>query len=180
MKTIKIVSLSALILAFFAFTQISKRTIKSSSVSFVIKNFGLGVDGTFKNMRVKEFKFDNDSLSKCKIDITIDAKTVNTGIDKRDEHLRKPDYFDATKYPTIRMKSKRFGRSKAGNVIGYFYLTMKGVTKEVKMPIYVKKTSKGTQFKTGAFSINRLDFKVGGSTMSLADNAKVTVLINTN
>lgn len=168
-----------ILLGLFAFTQVTKRAVQSSSVSFVIKNFGLDVEGSFKDLQVNEFVYDSDSLSKCKIDISIGAKTVKTRNSKRDEHLRKPDYFSATKHPRIRMRSKRFGKSKAGNAIGYFNLTMKGVTKEVKIPIFVSKTGSTTQFKS-SFTINRLDYGVGESSMALSDDVQVSVVIKTN
>ena len=154
---------------------------KSSSVSFVIKNAGFDVDGTFKNLKVNTFKFDKDSLSSSKIDVTIDATTVNTGNTKRDNHLNQEEYFNAAAYPTIRMKSKRFALAKAGNVIGYFDLTIKGVTKEVKFPIYVTTTSSGTTFTNkGQLTINRLDYKVGESSFVLSDDAKISIEVKTN
>jgi len=178
-NTIRKIAIAYVLVGLVGFTQVTTRTVKSSSVSFVIKNFGLDVDGSLKDLQVIEFVFDNDSLSSSKIDITIGTKTINTGNEKRDEHLRKPDYFDADKYPTIRMRSKRFGKSKAGNAIGYFDLTLKGVTKEVKLPIFVTKLGELTQFKS-IFTINRLDYGVGESSMALSDDVKITVLIKTN
>ncbi len=178
-RVVKISVAAVLFGSLMAFTQVSKRVVKSSKISFVIKNLGVGVDGTLKNLKVRKFVFDNDSLAKSAIDVTVDVKTINTGIKKRDEHLRKKDYFDAATYPTIRMRSKRFGRSKKGNVIGYFNLTMKGKTKEVKLPVYVTETSDGTTFKS-TFTVNRRDFGIGSGSLALSDNAKITIFVKTN
>lgn len=68
---------------------------------------------------------------------TIQTKTIDTGIERRDNHLRSPDFFDAAKFPTITFQSKR--AEKQGNntvLVGDF--TMHGVTKEVALPVTIK------------------------------------------
>jgi len=177
----KIITLLSIIGLFvtFAFTQIDSKTVKSSSISFVIKNLGLNVDGTLSNLTVTTFNFDEDSLSKSVIEATVDLSTISTGIAKRDDHLKQEEYFDMAKYPKISLKSVRFAKSVKGNVIGYFKLTMKGVSKEVGMPIYVEKKIDGTEFKA-EFEVNRLDYGIGTSSNVLSDNAKITIFVKTN
>lgn len=68
---------------------------------------------------------------------TIQAKSIDTDIEKRDNHLRSPDFFDVEKYPTIIFEST--GVKTEGNVqmlTGKF--TMHGVTKEISLPVKVK------------------------------------------
>jgi polyisoprenoid-binding protein YceI len=68
---------------------------------------------------------------------TIQAKSIDTGIDRRDNHLRSPDFFDSAKFPTITFKSKRAEKQGNGTVlVGDF--TMHGVTKEITLPVTVK------------------------------------------
>ncbi len=68
---------------------------------------------------------------------TIQAKSVDTGIEKRDNHLRSPDFFDVAKFPTISFQSKRAEKQGADTVlVGDF--TMHGVTKEISLPVTVK------------------------------------------
>ncbi len=174
-----ILSMAVLSLIGLAFTNINSKTIKSSAITFDIKNLGLNVDGKIGNLKTTVFKFDEDSLSKCEIEATVDVSTINTGIGKRDEHLKAEEYFDAKKFPTIKMVSSRFAKAKAGNLIGYFKLTIKGVTKEITMPIYVTKKTDGTELK-GNFTINRLDYKIGTSSNVLSNNAKITIFVKTN
>jgi polyisoprenoid-binding protein YceI len=65
---------------------------------------------------------------------TIQTKSVDTGIARRDNHLRSPDFFDATKYPTITFVSKRV-ENKGGDTVLVGDYTMHGVTKELSMPV---------------------------------------------
>jgi len=65
---------------------------------------------------------------------TIEVKSIDTGITKRDDHLRTPDFFDAQKYPIITFVSKRAEKQGDENVlIGDF--SMHGVTKEISLPV---------------------------------------------
>ena len=73
---------------------------------------------------------------------TIQAKSIDTDIEKRDNHLRSPDFFDAEKFPTITFEStevKKDGNSQV--LVGKF--TMHGVTKEVSLPFTLKGPVKG-------------------------------------
>jgi polyisoprenoid-binding protein YceI len=68
---------------------------------------------------------------------TIQAKSIDTGIERRDNHLRSPDFFDAAKFPTITFQSKRIEKQGSENVlVGDF--TMHGVTKEISLPVSIK------------------------------------------
>ena len=68
---------------------------------------------------------------------TIQTKSIDTGIEKRDNHLKSADFFDVAKFPTITFQSKRVDKHGAETVlVGDF--TMHGVTKEVSLPLTVK------------------------------------------
>lgn len=75
-------------------------------------------------------EIDDKDLTKSKVDATIDITKINTGVEKRDTHLKSPDFFDVAKYPNLTFKSKKI--EKAGDkykVTGD--LTIKDKTKEV-------------------------------------------------
>jgi len=107
---------------------------------------------------------DERDIANLKLEITIDAASVNTGHAKRDEHLRNADFFDVAKHPTITFVSKR--AEKAGmdrlKVIGD--LTMHGVTREVTVDVEgptQEVKDPGGNFRRGATAttkINRKDF----------------------
>jgi polyisoprenoid-binding protein YceI len=69
------------------------------------------------------------------VEVSIDPKKVNTGYDTFNEHLQGPDFFDSAKYPAITYKSSKFNfvGDKLVSVDGN--LTIKGVTKPVKLEV---------------------------------------------
>ena len=75
-------------------------TPTTGSVVFHIKNAGITVDGKFSGLAAA-IKFDENDLANSSIYASVKATTVNTGIDKRDEHLLKAEYFDVANHPKI-------------------------------------------------------------------------------
>ena len=68
---------------------------------------------------------------------SIQAKSIDTGIEKRDEHLRSADFFTVDKFPTITFTSKRIQhRGSKHVVLGTF--TMHGVSREITIPVTIK------------------------------------------
>lgn len=150
--------------------------VNSSSIKFKIKNAGFNVDGTFTGLTAKII-FDESKLYGNSIDATLDSRSINTGNGTRDKHLKKTDYFDVAGFPTINMKASLFGKKTNGIYRGFFKLTMKGKTKDITVPFTFTENDKKATLK-GAFTINRLDFGVGESSMILSDEATITVEVN--
>jgi polyisoprenoid-binding protein YceI len=147
----------------------------NSEVGFIIKNFGIEVRGNFKGLKGK-ISFDPIDFSSFSINSSVDATTINTGIDLRDNHLRKEDYFNVAKFPLISFVSTSVSNStRSGTLLVAGNITMKGVTKQISFPFTI--TPKGDGYLlAGKFEIDRRDFGVGGRSMVLSDN--VTVFIS--
>jgi polyisoprenoid-binding protein YceI len=147
-----------------------------SEVKFKIKNFGINVNGTFKDIK-GTINFNPQILPSASFDVSVDANTVNTGMKGRDNHLRKEDYFDVAKYPRITIKSTKIT---ATNKAGYYYffgkLTIKDVTKDISFPFTATPNEGGYLFQ-GDFKLNRRDYGVGGSSISMSDNLTVTLSV---
>jgi len=97
---------------------------------------------TVKHMEISETvgqfdKFDvkittpNADFSDATIELTAEAKTVNTYLSMRDDHLRSADFFDVEKHPTITFKSTSVKKAKGNNYVIKGNFTMHGVTKTV-------------------------------------------------
>jgi polyisoprenoid-binding protein YceI len=111
-----------------------------SSINFKVRHFFSYVNGSFKKFE-GTIVVDPDHPEKSSVTATIDAASVDTRNEKRDEDLRSADFFDVTKYPKITFKSKSVKQTGAdsGDIIGD--LTMHGVTKEITL--HVKFLGKG-------------------------------------
>ena len=138
-----------------------------SKVSFsVVHAMVSETEGRFKMFEGTVSSKSDMDFTDANINFTIDAASINTEDEKRDGHLKSPDFFDVAKYPTLTFKSasmKPTGKGKtAYEVEGD--LTMHGVTKKVKfMAIGAAKTVKDPygQTKNGfkvTGTINRKDF----------------------
>lgn len=142
------------------------------SVSFKIKNAGITVTGRFYGLNTSLI-FSPDKLASSSLSGTVEVGTIKTGINKRDEDLKGSTYFDADKYKLIEVKSVKLYK-KGAQYAGLFNITIKGVTKQVEIPFEFTEHENEAEFK-GNFTINRRDFGVGGRTLTMADNADVSI-----
>jgi polyisoprenoid-binding protein YceI len=98
------------------------------------------------------------------VNITVKADSVDSANAKRDEHLRGPDFFNATEFPTVTFKSKSAKKVADDKVELTGDLTIRGVTKEIKAVAILNGTGTDRGAKlVGAeatFTINRSDFGI--------------------
>jgi polyisoprenoid-binding protein YceI len=78
--------------------------------------------------------YDVEKPEASQIDVTIDATSIDTRDEKRDAHLRSPDFFDAEKFPTITFKSTSVEKTDDG-FAATGDLTIHGVTKPVTLEV---------------------------------------------
>ncbi len=151
-------------------------TDEGSKVHFVIKNFGLKTGGDLSGLK-GSIKFDPNNIALWSFDVTVEVATINTGNKTRDGHLRKEEYFDVTRFQTIRISSTKItATAKAGVYQFNGNVTIKGVTKPLQFSFKVNTSGNGYLF-SGDFDINRRTFGVGGNSVSLADNLKVSLSV---
>lgn len=154
-----------------------------SAVTFSIRHFVSKVPGKF-NQFAGSIVFDRENPAACSVEATIQTTSIDTGNQKRDDHLRSPDFFEVPKYPTMTFKSTSWKKTgfNTYDVVGK--LTLKDVTKEVVLKV----TSLGFGPGMGGAqlsgweattTINKRDFSMKGPTMlELALGDEVTITIN--
>jgi polyisoprenoid-binding protein YceI len=176
MKYLKITA-AFLLLANIVFAQSYTPTDAGSKVHFTIKNFGIKIGGDFTGLK-GTIAFNPKALNTSTMNVSVDAKTVDTDNGSRDGHLRKDEYFGVDKFPLITFTSTKITES---SIAGRFFvignLTIKGVTKPVQFGFTATSTTEGYKFN-GEFEINRRDFGVGGSSNVMADKLKVKLDIS--
>ncbi|HEV8292829.1 MAG TPA: YceI family protein [Tepidisphaeraceae bacterium] len=149
-----------------------------SFVIFRIKHMDVGhVYGRF-NEPNGAVTIDDADPSKSSFTLELQTQKVDTGIQKRDDHLRSPDFFNARQFPTIKFVSKEVKKSDKGyDVTGD--LTLHGVTKPVSVTI--EQTGQGNMgprqiigFET-TVDLKRTDFGMKNMVGPAADDVRLII-----
>jgi polyisoprenoid-binding protein YceI len=103
---------------------------------------------------------DSASMEKSSVELTIDTKSINTRNDRRDGHLKSPDFFAADSFPAITFKSKSVKKTGASSLDITGDLTVRGVTKTVTIPAEMIFYEGGMGRFRGKFSLMRMDYGI--------------------
>ena len=152
-----------------------------TSTQFAVRHMGIStVRGAFTKIS-GTVEYDPADPKKTAIDATIDASSVDTRVEKRDNDLRSPNFFDVAKYPTLTFKSKSVEPAGPGKLKVSGDLTIHGVTKSVVLdvdgPSAPMKDPHGNLHMgaSGSTSVNRNDFGVSGYPGVVGDQIAITL-----
>jgi polyisoprenoid-binding protein YceI len=124
-----------LILPAFASAAVWKIDPDHSNVGFKVRHLMVSnVRGSF-DKHSGTVDINDKDISKSRVEMTIDTASINTNVQKRDEHLRSPDFFDVAKYPTMTFVSKKVNRVGQDRLRVAGDLTLHGVTREVVLDV---------------------------------------------
>jgi polyisoprenoid-binding protein YceI len=146
--------------------------INKYKVKFTIKNTGIKVDGSLSGLDMI-LNFDEQSTSNS-FKASVKTNTIKTGIDARDNHLKKESYLNVEKFPLISIESNKITAIGNGKYLANCTIKMKGVSKSISIPFTYNYINNMGVFKS-SFVLNRLDFKVGESSFVLADDVLVNI-----
>lgn len=140
--------------------------LSHSSVNFHVRHLMVSkVHGRF-SLWSGSLLIDNDDMTKSRVEVSIDATSVDTKEEKRDAHLRSADFFDVEKFPALTFKSTAVEKVGDEELAVTGNLTIHGVTKSVKLAVELGGVAKdpwgGTRTGFSAkTSINRKDYGLG-------------------
>jgi polyisoprenoid-binding protein YceI len=140
-----------------------------SAANFSVKhNVVSTVRGTLGAITGK-IEYDGKDVKSVKADVAIDMTKIDTQNERRDNHLRSPDFFDVANHPTLTFKSKRVEPGAAGKFKMIGDLTIRGNTKEVALDVegpspLVQTAGRngGTTVLTGASATTKISRKEFG------------------
>ncbi|HWL17189.1 MAG TPA: YceI family protein [Opitutus sp.] len=155
-----------------------------SSVGFDIRHFVSKVPGTFTKFN-GTIVYDAENPAANSVEATVDIGSVNTASEKRDNHLRSGDFFEAEKFPTATFKSKSWKKTGADTFDVTGDLTIKGVTKEVVLATTLLGVGPGPRGSTlsgweATTTIKKSDFNLSGPAMlstALGDEVKLRLAV---
>ena len=130
-----------------------------SQINFVAEARFISAHGHFDKWDA-EVQLDPAKIENSSFKITIEAASINTRIQRRDDHLRSKDFFDVATYPQITLVSKKITKTgdRQYKVLGD--LTLRGVTKQIEVQItQVFYENNRGRFRA-TFPINRKEFGI--------------------
>src|SRR5215471_5509886 len=134
--------------------------IDKSEIRFVSKQMGVNVEGRFRKWKANIVFLPKD-LAKSKAEFEIDLGSIDLASDESETEIKSPLWFDIVKFPTAHFASTSIKSVSADRYEIAGRLTLKGVTKDIVVPMAFKKDASGNNVGEGSFSLKRLDYKVG-------------------
>lgn len=146
-------------------------TIKTGySIGFKSKD----PSGVFKTLK-GNVSFDENDLASSKFNLIIPVESISTGNGMMNKKAQIEEWFNSEKYPDIKYISSKIEKSSDGYTVTGT-LTIKGTSKEKKVPLKVVKNGGDLTF-SGSFNVNRADFKVGHKSDAVPDIMSISYSI---
>lgn len=155
-----------------------------STIGFSVHQFLGTTNGKFKKFEGR-IEIDREHPENSSVTARVDVRSIDTGIVKRDNHLRSEEFFNVEKYPEMTFKSRSVKQSgsQAGDILGD--LTMHGVTKPITLHVKLVSApndSKQTRWSVTTEPLKRRDFNLmfaqAAETMSgISQSVAITIEI---
>jgi polyisoprenoid-binding protein YceI len=146
-----------------------------SSLAFEFNQAGAQSSGAFRQFAT-ELAYDEKNLAASTLKVTVQIGSLDTRDEERDASLESAELFDAAKFPTAIYTARSLDRTPAG-VFAMGRLTLRGVTKDLRVPLDIRSTPQGLEL-SGETTIKRLDYGVGqgewASTEWVGNDVKLT------
>jgi polyisoprenoid-binding protein YceI len=152
-----------------------------SAAQFSVRHLGIStVRGAFTKVSGTVL-LDEANPAKGHVEATIEAASVDTRVEMRDNDLRSPNFFDVAKYPTITFKSKKIDAAGPGKLKIDGDLTIHGITKEVVLdvdgptPSIKDPWGNARRGASASVKIIRQDFGVNGAPGVVGDEITISL-----
>lgn len=132
-----------------------------SSANFAVKHMMVNtVHGRFPKLS-GAIDYDPADPAKDKVSAVIDATSITTDVQPRDNDLKSDHFFDVAKYPEIKFESTRVEK-RGDQLVAIGNLTIKDVTKQIELPFEIASV-KNEIGVTAKLTINRQDYHINWS-----------------
>ena len=162
---------------------------RHSSVGFQVRHLGLSrVNGVFRTFE-GSFTYDPDDPTSSRVSVTIDTASLDTGVERRDNHLRSGDFLEVDTYPTITFESTSVRVIDAEHLEIEGDLTIRSTSRKVVMATEFLGMAPRRGGQTSAFeatlTINRHDYGLVWNNLMeglqvVGDEVKITIQVEAN
>ena len=152
---------------------------EESSIAFKVRKHGVTwVDGTFKKFEGKG-QFDPQDPARTSIEVKVEAASVDTANEKRDNALRGDEYFKTSTHPHLTFRSTSVKRGEDGSFVMEGEFTLLGVTKTIQVPVTWGEVweKDGASYRTGesSFTIKRSEYGMTANPVMIGDEIQVSL-----
>lgn len=167
-----------------------------TAVTFSVKHFFTPVEGRFDDYEIT-VRYDEENPANSSVRARIAVASVDTNNERRDEHLRSADFFEADAHPYITFESTSVRPLGEGSFVATGDLTIKGVTKQVELPVellgiqeippemqgMLGGSKRVASFEAGT-TVDRRDFGVGvgdwAATLVVGGDVEIAIALEAN
>jgi polyisoprenoid-binding protein YceI len=152
--------------------------IDRSDIRFVVRQAGGGVEGRFRRWKANvDLRPQNPARSKAELEIEL--ASVDLANDETEAAIRRPAWFDTARFPLARFESTAVRGTGSARFAIDGRLSLKGVTRDVTVPVVLSTDGGGNSVAQGQFTLNRLDYRIGdgmwADTDTVADDVAVHI-----
>jgi polyisoprenoid-binding protein YceI len=157
-------------------------------VGFRIRHVVSKVEGRFRDFD-GSITIDRQNPAASRVDLTIQATSIDTSAPDRDNHLRSADFFDVAKFPTLTFKSTKVEAQGSDRYLVTGDLAMHGVTKSIQVPVHALGFARTGKTEKAGFEIsmalNRKDYGITWNRaidqgMLLGDDVEINIQVEAN
>jgi len=153
-------ALAAMLMAAAAGASGQSVLVDKSEIRFVTKQMGVNVEGRFRRWKAN-MDFRPKDPANSKVELEIELASIDLASEEAEAETRRSLWFDTAKFPAAKFLSTRV-RDLGGDryeIAGT--LSMKGIARDVVVPVALRKDAAGNSVAEGQFTVRRLEFKVG-------------------
>ena len=152
--------------------------IDRSEIRFVAKQAGGGVEGRFRRWKAN-VDFRPRDLPKSRAAFEIELASIDLASEETEAETRRPAWFDTAKFPVAKFESTAVRGAGGDRYEIDGRLSLKGVTRDISVPVALRKDAGGNSVAEGQFTIKRLEFRVGegmwADTDAIADEVVIRI-----
>jgi polyisoprenoid-binding protein YceI len=150
--------------------------IDKSEIRFVSKQMGINVEGSFRRWKANIVFLPGD-LAHSKADFDIELASIDLASDEAESEARRASWFDTAKFPVAHFVSSAIKDVGGGKYEVAGKLTLKGVARDAVVPNALVKDASGNSVAEGAFTIKRLDYRIGDADWADPDTVANEVIV---
>jgi len=150
--------------------------VDKSEIRFMAKQMGVNVEGRFRKWKANVAFLPKD-LAKSRIEFDIDLLSIDLASEDSEKEVKDRLWFDAARFPVARFASTSI-RDLGGDkyeIAGQ--LALKGIRRDVIVPVALKKDAEGNSVAEGSFTLKRLDYNIGEGLWADTDTVRNEVVV---